>query len=358
MIFLSTHLPSNSVPEAGQKICFRHLKEISEKRNVYLVSFVNEMEAQYIDKESLSFCESTFFVEITNVRRFWNLLLNFSLPLEVAVRSDARVFREVTRLLSRGVEKEIYIEYEQAAFILPKISKDVKSTVVFHDIISQSVRRRLECSSKFSLRRFFYWFQLKWILNWERRLARLVDNAVVLNEKDKSLLIELGYDPARIKVDYPVVSESFHAASRERFDPETILFWGAMNRSENEDAVLWFMQSIYPQIKKYVPGLKFIILGANPSDRIRQYACSDIEVTGFVDDPVPYFERAALAISPLRYGAGVKLKVLEAIAANLPIVGTSIAAEGVEDISNLLHVKDNEVDFANFIINYLVGLRS
>lgn len=351
MIFLSTHLPSNSVPEAGQKICFRHMKEISENRKVYLISFFNEMEAQYIDKESLSFCESTFFLEITNARRLWNLLLNFSLPLEVAVRSDARVLRKVESLLLPDPDKEIFIEYEQAAFILPRLKKNVKSTVVFHDVISQSIRRRLESAGRFSLRRLFYWYQLKLIVGWERRLAGLVGKAIVLNEKDKALLVELGFDPERVQVDYPIVSEKFHAASRDRYEPETILFWGAMNRAENEDAVLWFMQSIYPQIKKAVPRLKFIILGANPGDRIRQLACDDIEVTGFVDDPVPYFERAALAVAPLRYGAGVKLKVLEAVAAKLPVVGTSVAAEGVVATKNELEVADDEGSFAEKVVN-------
>lgn len=354
MIFISTHLPSNSVPEAGQKICARHLREISAKRRIHLISFVNEMERDFIDRESLSFCESVSFVEISNLRRFWNLLLNFILPLEIAVRSDARVLRKVESLLTMDSDKEIFIEYEQAAFILPRLKESIKSTVVFHDVISQSIRRRLDAAGRLSLRRLFYCCQLKLILNWECRLACFVNKAIVLNEKDKALLVDLGFNPDRVQVEYPVVSEKFHAASRDRYDPETILFWGAMNRAENEDAVLWFMQSIYPQIKKAVPRLKFIILGANPSDRIRQFACDDVEVTGFVDDPIPYFERAALAVAPLRYGAGVKLKVLEAIAAKLPIIGTSVAAEGVIAAPDELEVADDEIYFAQKVIDRLV----
>lgn len=358
MIYFSSHLPSNAVPEAGQKICYRHLNSLSKNNIVHLVSFFNQMEKQFVDVENFSFCNSVFLIEITNVRRIWNLLCNFFLPLEVAVRSDARVLRIISNLLSSNSEREIFIEYEQAAFIIPGIPGDVRCTVVFHDVISQSIQRRLESSRKFTLKRFYYRYELKRILNWERQLARVVDKAIVLNEKDKALLVNLGFDPSRVEVEYPVVSDKFHRASRERFEPETILFWGAMNRAENEDAVLWFMSSIYPQVKKAIPALKFIVLGANPSERIKRLACDDVEVTGFVDDPIPYFERAALAIAPLRFGAGVKLKVLEAIAARLPVVGTSVAAEGVVAASEYLFVADSEDAFAQKVIEAITRYRS
>lgn len=353
MIFFSTHLPSNSVPEAGQKICNRHLQDLTKVKNVHLVSFVNEMEDNFVDERQFEFCASTHLIRISNARRLWNLFFNLLLPAQLAVRADRRALDIINNLLEVDPDQEIFLEYEQAAVILPRINKRIKSTVVFHDVISQSIQRRIESLEGFSLKRIYYRYQLKLIVNWERRLSGLVDRAIVLNEKDKSLLIELGFGSDLIDVDYPLVSEKFHAASRRRYEPETILFWGAMNRFENENAVLWFMTSIYPHIKKTVPGLKFIILGANPGDRIQQLACDDIEVTGFVDDPIPYFERAALAVAPLRYGAGVKLKVLEAIAAKLPVVGTSVAAEGVVAATNELEIADDEVCFAQKVIDRL-----
>lgn len=353
MIFLSMHLPSLDVPEAGQKICYKHLLEALQTKPVHLVSLVNEKEIDYISP--FEQCVSSTFYEITNTQRLINLICNPLLPLDVSVRCDRRVLYKIKEILNNDNDSEVFIEYAQGAFFLPKINRKIKSTVVFHDVISQSVRRRYESSKKFSLKRLFYRLQLKLSLDWERKLAKIIDQAIVLNEKDKQLLENIGFDSSRIRIEYPVVSEKFYAASRDKSEPYTVLFWGAMNRTENQDAVIWFVSSILPKIKESIPQIKLIVLGANPTDNIMSLASDNIIVTGFVDDPIPYFEKSTLAIAPLRFGAGVKLKVLEAIAAKLPVIGTSVAAEGVHASPEALLVCDDEMSFAKAVIHSLLN---
>lgn len=353
MIFFSIHLPSTDIPEAGQKICHRHLLDCLKDTEVNLISFVNKIEQRYFLEKKFNECKSYCFFNISNFQRIINLIKNPVLPLDVAVRADHRVLKKINKLLRDEDHDSIFIEYEQGAFILPFLTKKVNSTVVFHDVISQSIRRRYESSGKLSLKRFFYGLQLKLCLDWEKKLAKFIDQAIVLNEKDKILLESIGFDSSRIKVEYPVVSERFYAASRDKYEPHTILFWGAMNRAENQDAVIWFVSSILPKIKESIPQIKLIVLGANPTDDIMSLECDNIIVTGFVDDPIPYFEKAALAVAPLRFGAGIKLKVLEAIAAKLPVIGTSVAAEGVNIKSDELIICDDANDFAQSVIEII-----
>lgn len=350
MIFFSIHLPSVDIPEAGQKICHRHLLDCIKATKVNLISFVNEIERLYLSENKFHECESCAFFYISNFQRIINLIKNPFLPLDVAVRADHRILKKINKKLRDEDHNSIFIEYEQGAFVLPFLTKKMESTVVFHDVISQSIKRRYESSGKLSLKRIFYRLQLKFCLDWERKLAKIIDQAIVLNEKDKILLENIGFDSSRIKVEYPVVSERFYAASRDKYEPYTILFWGAMNRAENQDAVIWFVSSILPKIKESIPKIKLIVLGANPTDDIMSLASDNIIVTGFVDDPIPYFEKAALAVAPLRFGAGIKLKVLEAIAAKLPVIGTSVAAEGVYIKSDELIICDDENDFAQSVI--------
>lgn len=350
MIFFSIHLPSVDIPEAGQKICHRHLFDCIKTTKVNLISFVNEIERLYLSENEFHECESCAFFYISNFKRIINLIKNPFLPLDVAVRADHRILKKINKKLRDEEHGSIFIEYEQGAFVLPFITKKVKSTVVFHDVISQSIRRRYESFGKLSLKRLFFRLQLKLCLDWERKLAKCIDQAIVLNEKDKILLENIGFDSSRIKVEYPTVSEKFYAASRDKYEQYTILFWGAMNRTENQDAVIWFVSSILPKIKESIPKIQLIVLGANPTSDIMSLASDNIVVTGFVDDPIPYFEKAALAVAPLRFGAGIKLKVLEAIAAKLPVIGTSVAAEGVNIKSNELIVCDDENDFAQAVI--------
>lgn len=359
MIFISTHLPSMMVPEAGQKICHKHLQENCRKAEVSLISFFNEKESKYLEKTNFSNCKSVELIKIYNKNRAINLIRNFFLPVEIAVRADHRLTRCINKKIkdSNGKDLEFFIEYAQAAFFIPKIKSPQKHkyTVVFHDIISQSIARRLHNGSRNPLMRLYYLAQLKLTRAWERRLSKLIDTAVVLNTKDQELLQELGFKKEQIIIDYPEVSETFRNVSRKNITPFTIIFWGAMNRAENEDAVLWFTSEIFPAIKEKLPQAKLYIVGANPSDKVISLKSEAIEVTGFVEDPIPYFESAAVAIAPLRQGAGVKLKVLEAIAAKIPVVGTSVAAEGVIASKNELHVADFAYEFSELVCTLLAG---
>lgn len=354
LIFFSMHLPSPDVPQAGQKICYGHLKKISDIRAVDLVAYTNKHESGYFNPDIYTDCKTSTFLRLTNLRRLINFLTNPLQPLKVAIRNDKRAIKRINDLLSDdSLVDEIMIEYEQGAFIIPKLRKRVRTTVVFHDVISQSIARRQKAASLWRPSRYFHLLQLRLAERWERGLAKYIDTAIVLSEKDRVLLENLGFDPHRVRVEYPAVAPKFYTADRSRYEPDRILFWGAMDRDENQDAVIWFVRYILPAIKQSIPGIKFTILGANPGTEVLRLVSDVVQVTGFVDDPLPYFETAALSVAPLRYGAGIKLKVLEALAAKLPVVATSVAAEGISATSNELEIADDEASFAQAVIGKL-----
>jgi glycosyltransferase involved in cell wall biosynthesis len=93
--------------------------------------------------------------------------------------------------------------------------------------------------------------------------------------------------------------------------------------------VLYFAREIFPRVRARVREAVFRVIGAEPTPEIRDLAGPDIEIVGSVDDVAPYFERARLSVAPLRYGAGVKGKVNQSMALGVPVVVTSIAAEGM-----------------------------
>ena len=106
-----------------------------------------------------------------------------------------------------------------------------------------------------------------------------------------------------------------------------LMFWGAMNRIENEDAVMYFISEIWPYVNK--ENVKFYIVGANPTDEVKKLASDNIVVTGFVENPKDIFENMDISVVPLRLGAGVKIKVLESLASGLPVITTDVGAEGI-----------------------------
>jgi glycosyltransferase involved in cell wall biosynthesis len=101
------------------------------------------------------------------------------------------------------------------------------------------------------------------------------------------------------------------------------------------DAVDYFVSTIFPALRRSIPGVRFFIVGSNPPDTVQRLACDDVVVTGYVPDISGYLRTARLSVAPLRFGAGVKGKVNTSMAHGLPCVRTSIAAEG-------MHLVDDE----------------
>lgn len=137
-----------------------------------------------------------------------------------------------------------------------------------------------------------------------------------------------------------------------------LVFAGIMSYGPNEDAARVLIDRILPLVKRSVPDARVVIVGRDPSASLCRRAESDpsVTVTGFVDDVRPYLENASLATVPLRYGAGVQNKVLEAMAMEVPVVTTPMVAEGLQvDGEGGVPVKvaARERDFAEAIVKLL-----
>ena len=116
---------------------------------------------------------------------------------------------------------------------------------------------------------------------------------------------------------------------------EGLVFIGGYGHQPNVDAVVWFVQEIFPIITKNIPGIKFTILGSNPPEAVSSLASSHVMVEGWVPDPEPYFSASRIFVAPMRYGAGMKGKVGQAMSLGLPVVTTHIGAEGMQLEDNL-----------------------
>ena len=111
---------------------------------------------------------------------------------------------------------------------------------------------------------------------------------------------------------------------------QSLLFIGSMDYYPNIDAVRWFAHDIWPCIARKHPKLEFIIAGRNPSNDVLTLQSDRVRVTGTVADVRPFYASALAMIVPLRIGSGTRLKILEAMAAGVPIVSTQLGCEGLD----------------------------
>jgi glycosyltransferase involved in cell wall biosynthesis len=133
-----------------------------------------------------------------------------------------------------------------------------------------------------------------------------------------------------------------------------LLFVGGFGHQPNEDAVAWFIEEIFPIVIKSLPNCRLRIVGSRVPKWLLELQHSNIEVIGWVENLDEIYLKSRLGIAPLRYGAGVKGKVGEALSMSTPMVLTEIAAEGMhlEDGKHAL-IANYPEDFAQAIIKLM-----
>lgn len=134
-----------------------------------------------------------------------------------------------------------------------------------------------------------------------------------------------------------------------------LMFVGGFTHTPNVDAVIWFGEEVMPKIIKEIPDIKWYIMGSNPPQKVVEMANNNIIVKGFVSDEEleKYYYQCRMSIVPLRYGAGIKGKVVEAMRYGIPVVTTSVGAEGITGAEDILCIADDADALAREIItNY------
>jgi len=149
------------------------------------------------------------------------------------------------------------------------------------------------------------------------------------------------------------------AADPREEDSDTVLFVGSFAHAPNIDAARWLGDEIMPRLRSLRPSARLLIVGAQPPQSVRTLADTgrQIEVAGYVPSLRPYLARAAVVVAPLREGGGMRLKVLEALAAGKAVVATSLATSGLERAEGIgrlpLVVADDADAFAAEIASLL-----
>jgi glycosyltransferase involved in cell wall biosynthesis len=130
----------------------------------------------------------------------------------------------------------------------------------------------------------------------------------------------------RIEV-VPTIHE-LHERGKSFVDRQGLLFIGNLAHRPNEDAVLFFLREVYPRVRQMLPDVGLDIIGDCSSSAIAAYDSKEVRILGYLPDVEPHLRNARVFIAPLRFGAGIKGKVGEAMARGIPVVTTSIGAEG------------------------------
>ncbi len=196
-------------------------------------------------------------------------------------------------------------------------------------------------------------------LNWrklgreERGAWRRFDGVVLTSARDQQLLNDASPGTHTIVVPNGVDVAKFQPADTA-VDSDTLVFFGANNYFPNHDALLFFIDEILPKIIERRPNVKLQIVGPGVQPAVLERQSRHVEIVGFVNDLLPYLERAAAIVVPLRVGGGTRLKIVEAMAKSKAIISTSIGAEGIDVMHDHdVLLGDTPTEFAELVVRVL-----
>jgi GT2 family glycosyltransferase len=137
----------------------------------------------------------------------------------------------------------------------------------------------------------------------------------------------------------------------ERNHDARLLFVGGFNHYPNREGIIWFVQEVLPIVRRHFPDVVLDIAGSKPPAEVLALACTGVNVLGYVSDEhlEQLYAAATMAVAPLRYGAGVKGKVIEAMASGVPMATTSIGAQGIDVGDCALFLGDSPAELARAI---------
>jgi glycosyltransferase involved in cell wall biosynthesis len=171
--------------------------------------------------------------------------------------------------------------------------------------------------------------QLRLARQFERWMFAPYRRVVVVSQADANELLALNPNLPVEVIPNGVDLNTFQLQNETR-ETATLLFTGNYEYAPNVDAALRLAREILPQVQAHIPEAKLWLVGHAPPAAVQALASGAITVTGSVPDVCPYLARATVFVSPLRLGAGIKNKVLEALAMGCPVVGTPLSVDGID----------------------------
>lgn len=260
---------------------------------------------------------------------YWELAKGLLDPVPVAVSRFHP--RDAGKFIEGLIRKERFdcavVDHLAPTAYFPRLSEAV---FFQHNVETMIWRRRLEHAG--GLERAYLQLQERRMFAYEKRVSLEAGHIVAVSAVDAQQMREL-FGASRIsEVPTGVNLEYFTPPADAPRVVSDLVFIGSMDWLPNVDGMMYFVAEVLPHIRRRQPGCRVAIVGRKPPPEIVSLAEKDplLTVTGTVPDIRPYLWGAKASIVPLRIGGGTRLKIYESMGARVPVVSTTIGAEGLE----------------------------
>lgn len=286
----------------------------------------------------------------------WYAMLLYRLGYSIPARSLERdnQFKEIKPEIRKAIAESglLWIDFSTLFPFFLNLRKDYPSLKIVCNAhnIEYRVLERMKNLAKDKLEQNWYRCQAAVMKKIELKGFSDCDLVITCSEEDRKEIL-LNLPDVYVEVIPNGVDIDYFTPNSQPTSYPSLLFTGTMGYEANRDAVEYFIEKIFPDVVKSNPSCKFYIAGANADLAFKKYInISQIEIISSPADIRPLYDKAWIVVVPLRSGSGTRLKILEAMAMEKPVVSTSIGAEGimVKD-SDQLFIADSEQDFVHKI---------
>jgi glycosyltransferase involved in cell wall biosynthesis len=260
-------------------------------------------------------------------------------PYPLNKNFSSAMLAEIRRRIQDGVELVHLNQIDSAQYIdyLGDLRGSFRSLFETQNVLTTMYERFYE-TAEGALRRTYTKQQWHKMARYEPEVMRRFDRVAVCSEVERELCGTWGVDNVAV-VENGVDTELFapipnkaplpvHASPADA--KPTLVFTGAMNYLPNREGFEWFLDEVVPLLERRLPAFRLLVVGKHPPEHLLARAKpGSLEFTGYVDDVRDPMREGDVSIVPLRIGSGTRIKILEAMALGLPVVSTSVGAEGL-----------------------------
>lgn len=360
ILYISMCLPFDKAFHAGGKTFNYYIKKFANDpdNEVTLIAKVLPEEENYIDTINPRIHKLLVRTPKEKIRRYLGYIKSINSKFNPFYKYGNVISKEIYDQIEDRLKELKHYNYHPEVVVLEwtsmllyidvvkKFFPDAKYVASEHDVSFLGMKRQISKAKNPFERNIktkaYYIFKRN-----ELEAIQKCDLVVTHNNKDKRLLINNGIPENKLGVIVPYY-DRFPAKARYNKNKKDIIYYGAMNRMENSTSAMWFIENVMPALGDC--DVRFVIIGNKPPKELVNRANDRIIVTGFVEDPSDYFNNAMCLAAPLLYGAGIKVKIIEALSSGVPVLTNSIGIEGIdaEDGISYFHC-ESASDYVNTI---------
>ncbi|HZS48356.1 MAG TPA: glycosyltransferase family 4 protein [Blastocatellia bacterium] len=347
------------VDRGGKIRTYQMLKHLKRDHQITYLALTTSDDTREAFDRADEYCHKLITVPWKETAKFspkfyCDLMMNLgsSLPYAIQKYRSPAMRGAIDRELSENQYDIVVSDFLVPSINLPQ--SHVPSVLFQHNVESMIWQRHYETANNKAKKGYFYG-QWRKMVRYEREACRRFDCVIAVSDVDRELFRNQ-FKLAEVH-DVPTgVDTAFFQPMTASKDPFGLVFTGSMDWLPNEDAIVYFAEQILPQIAAEIPQVNLTVVGRKPTSRLKALAETNprIKVTGRVEDIRPFMAAASAYVVPMRIGGGTRIKIYEAMSMAMPLISTSVGAEGLplRNTEEVL-IEDEPSAFAQAVIRIL-----